>query len=98
MIKKIQLQVISPRHSPDLVVISHAHEKDYLKPLMTGRGDINYLCGGCRSILAERMYPRLLDGYALRCEICNSYNRVSGRQVYDLAKMLTSLLREDKKL
>lgn len=43
-----------------------------------GYGDTDYICGGCRAILASKVDRGHLRNLVLKCFKCNSFNIVSG--------------------
>jgi len=80
---KIQLSVIpEPKSSTASVLIrtpNFAEREPYLA--MSGFGETDYLCGGCRTVLASKLSQGQISGLVLKCGKCLSYNAVRGTKL-----------------
>lgn len=80
---KIQLSVIpEPENNTASVLIripNFAEKEPYIA--MSGSGETDYLCGGCRSVLASKISQGQLVGLVLKCGKCQSYNAIRGTKL-----------------
>ncbi len=44
------------------------------KPFIKGKGQINYLCGGCGETLLENVEAGQIKNIVIRCPTCGNYN------------------------
>jgi len=57
-------------------------------PLFTGEGNINYQCGRCGVMLAERIWKLSLSNVVIQCPVCQSYNEIATPHVADYPTIL----------
>lgn len=43
-------------------------------PALTGKGDLDLVCGKCGAVLARRIWPRLLFDIGIICSECGAFN------------------------
>ena len=71
-IKAVRLNVIQ---EPESLSRSTVHGRgSKVPPLFTGEGNINYQCGQCGLVLAERIWKLSLSNVVIQCPECESYN------------------------
>ncbi len=74
-IKSVKLNVMQ---EPKLLSRSIVHGRgSKVPPLFTGEGNINYQCGRCGVVLAERIWKLSLNNMVIQCPACESYNEVT---------------------
>ena len=61
---------------------------DKVPPLFKGEGSINYLCGKCDAILAQRVWDISLSNIVVQCPNCQSYNYFSAVPKSDYPEIL----------
>ena len=44
-------------------------------PIWRGNGDVDYICGNCEVILAEKMNPGQIKNLVLQCPTCGKHNK-----------------------
>ncbi|MGL6170816.1 MAG: hypothetical protein ACRC1S_02830 [Vibrio sp.] len=80
---KIQLSIIpKPKDNTASVIIrqpNYAELEPYL--VFSGEGDTDYLCGGCRTVLASKMSQGQVKSLVFKCGKCKSYNAVRGTKL-----------------
>ncbi|AWG78435.1 hypothetical protein BJL74_22660 [Vibrio parahaemolyticus] len=80
---KIQLSIIpEPKSNTAAVLIrqpNFAEMEPYL--VMSGGGDTDYLCGGCRVVLASQISQGQVKSLVFKCGKCHSYNAVRGTKL-----------------
>lgn len=59
--------------APKSRAVIHSQSNSVL-PLFKGQGNINYLCGRCEAILAERVWKLSISNLVVKCPSCQSYN------------------------
>ena len=79
----LQLEVISESTASKLasIVLKNilmATRNPY--SMFAGGGDIDYICGACKVVLAESVSERTLVNIALKCPACGSFNVVRGNE------------------
>ena len=72
--------------APKTRAIIHSEDKNVL-PLLKGQGNVNYLCGKCEAIIAERIWKLSLGNIVVECPSCQSYNEFPAL-LYQLEKSL----------
>lgn len=78
---KIQMEVIpepAPKTASVLVLTSANMASNTPYSVMTGGGDTDYICGGCRTTLAARVNRGQVVNLVFKCLRCGSYNIVRG--------------------
>ena len=77
----IQMEVIpEPKKDTAPVLVLTTPNYAFAAPfaVMKGGGDTDYLCGGCRAILASQVNRGQFVGLVFKCLNCNSHNVVRG--------------------
>ena len=70
--RKTILKVIP---EPDALTRSVIHgTSDQVPPFFTGTGNLDYLCGRCGSLLAQRVWSLSMSDIVLHCPFCKSFN------------------------
>ena len=57
-------------------------------PLFKGEGNIDYLCGHCEFLLAERVWAASISNIVVQCPSCHYYNDILGLPNSDYDKFL----------
>jgi len=66
---EIKLSIIpKPREGSRTVIESK------VSPVFKGEGDVNYICGNCGAILAEKVRQRQIRNIVVLCPKCGQYN------------------------
>lgn len=66
---EIKLTIISsPREGSRTVI------KSKVSPVFKGEGDMNYICGNCGAILAEKVRQGQIRNIVVHCPKCGRYN------------------------
>lgn len=80
---KIQLAVVPEPEQNTAAVLIRTPNFAELEPYiaMSGVGDTDYLCGGCRTLLASKLSQGQIVGIVLMCGKCQSYNAVRGTKL-----------------
>ncbi len=72
----LKLKVISkPEDGTRTILVRQPREDDF-PSIVRGNGEINMLCGYCRTVLAEGINEGQVSNVVLKCPICNNYNNV----------------------
>lgn len=72
VIKGIELNIIEKPELMSRVVIFSQNKNIF--PFYKGKGNINFLCGKCKTLLAERVWKLSLNNIVVHCPSCQSYN------------------------
>lgn len=67
---KLEMKVIRPPKGCS--VLSGA----FAAPIIRGRGDTTYLCGGCKARVLENVGPAEFRGFIVKCWKCGQHNEV----------------------
>ena len=46
-------------------------------PIISGRGSLDYRCGGCKAILLKNVFFEQLQNFVFKCGKCGTYNERS---------------------
>lgn len=46
-----------------------------VSPFIKGKGEIDYICGHCSAVLAEKMRRGQIKNLVLQCPKCGKYNK-----------------------
>ena len=74
-IKAMKLNVIQEPESLSRSIVHGRGSK--VPPVFTGEGNINYQCGRCGVVLAERIWKLSLSNVVIQCPACESYNEIA---------------------
>lgn len=78
---KIQMEVI-PEPEPNTAAVFVLSEPNMVSKtpyaVISGSGDTDYICGGCRTTLAARVNRGQVINIVFKCPTCGSYNVVRG--------------------
>jgi len=44
-------------------------------PIWRGKGEVDYVCGNCEGVLAEKMELGQIKNLVLQCPTCGKYNK-----------------------
>lgn len=67
----VRMQVIDPRQAAERGAI-----ESVTAPLISGKGDTDYVCGSCGNTLLRRMRYAQVRDLVLRCHHCGATNEV----------------------
>jgi len=84
--KAIKLTVVK---EPEALGRSIVHGKgEKVPPLFLSEGNVDYQCGQCGVLLAERIWKFSLSNVVIQCPLCNSYNETAILQLRDYPTVL----------
>jgi len=66
---EIKLTIIPKPHEDSRTVI-----ESKVSPVFKGEGEVNYICGNCEAILAEKVHQGQIRNIVVRCPKCEQYN------------------------
>lgn len=66
---KIKLSTVAKPHEGSRTVI-----ESKVSPAFRGKGDVDYICGGCGTLIAEKVRRGQIRNIVVRCPECGQYN------------------------
>lgn len=78
---KFQMEVIpepDPNTVPVLVLTKPSDVSNTPFAVISGGGETDYVCGGCKAVLASRVERGRIVNLVLKCVGCQSFNIVRG--------------------
>ena len=68
---RVVLEVVSDAEATGFVIPPHREGSPY-----RGRGDTDFLCGGCQRLVAGGILPGMFRNFVFACGCCGNLNRV----------------------